>query len=271
MAAKQNAQGDLLTLAAIAIVVYAIANILHEGVGHAGACLIVGGRPRVLSSTYFDCDTAGLAGWAGRIVAAGGTLVNLAAAAVGFGALRRARAASPQLRYYAWLFVTVNLLQGTGYFLFSGVANIGDWAFVVAGWRPPWVWRIALAALGAASYWFSVRIALVQLGPFIGGDAPGRYRRATRLALVPYLTGATLYCLAGLVNPMGMGLVAVSAAAASLGGTSGLAWGPQLLRGEGIPHAGDGPTVISRHWGWIVAGGVVALSFVGVLGPGVQL
>ena len=55
-----RAKPDLLTLAAVAIVAYAVANVIHEGLGHAGTCVLVGGRPTVLSSMHFDGDTEGV-------------------------------------------------------------------------------------------------------------------------------------------------------------------------------------------------------------------
>ena len=65
------------TLVAIAVAAYAIANIAHEGVGHGGSCLAVGGKPEVLSAVHFECDVEGLPGIARKRLAAGGTLVNL--------------------------------------------------------------------------------------------------------------------------------------------------------------------------------------------------
>jgi len=204
-------------------------------------------------------------------VSAGGTLVNLVVAALALAWLRTGRGTSPHLRYFAWLLGTVNLLQGTGYFLFSGVANIGDWASVVEGLTPWWLWHLALAVVGGASYWVGVRITLVKLGPFIRGDGRARVSRAYRLTLLPYFMGAGLYCVAGLLNPISTTLVAASAAAASLGGTSGLVWGPQLLRGDAIPLPVEGPIPIPRSWRWILAAAAVAVLFVAVLGPGIRL
>jgi hypothetical protein len=37
-------QDDLLTVVSISIVVFALANILHEAVGHGGTCFLVGAR-----------------------------------------------------------------------------------------------------------------------------------------------------------------------------------------------------------------------------------
>ena len=65
---------DLLTVAAISIVVSVLASVLHEGLGHGGACLLVGGKPLQLSSMDFDSDTSGLPGWASRVISAGGTV-----------------------------------------------------------------------------------------------------------------------------------------------------------------------------------------------------
>ena len=88
--------------------------------------------------------------------------------------------------------------------------------------------------------------------------------------LVPYVTGAALYLVAGVFNPAGLGLLAISGAAASLGGTSGLAWGPQYLRGNIIPRASVSPIAILRNTGWIVAAAGVGLVFVAILGPGIN-
>jgi hypothetical protein len=265
----RNAPIDRLTVAAIAVVAYACANILHEGLGHGGACLIVGCTPKVLSSMHFDGDNTGLSRAATNFIEAGGTLANLLAAAVSFAWFGRYGAASVHARYFAWLFGTVNLLHATGYLLFSGVGNVGDWAEVVRGLQPAWAWRTAMAAIGGATYWFSVRYALVTMGPFIGGETPERYRRGLTLMLVPYFTGAALYLVAGALNPAGFVLVALSAAPASLGGTSGLAWGPQYLRGNIIPRAGVSPAAMPRSTGWIAAAVGVGFVFVAILGPGI--
>ena len=45
---------DLLTVTAIALVAYAASNVLHEAVGHGGACVALGGKPLALSSVHFE-------------------------------------------------------------------------------------------------------------------------------------------------------------------------------------------------------------------------
>jgi hypothetical protein len=268
------ARSDWVTIAAVAVLTYALGSVVHEGLGHGGACLIVGGIPRELSSMDFDCDLHGLGATAEKIVAAGGTIANLI---VGLGALALYRRASvtssPLWRFSLWLFAAVNLMQGTGYFLFSGVGGIGDWAVVIDGLEPPWLWRVVLAISGGALYFVTTTYLFNALGPLIGGARPDRYRRALGLATVSYIAGGALSLLAGFRNPAGLALVAISGAAASLGGTSGLAWGPQMLRGTptaSVDSPANDPPVIARRWGVIAIAAAASVVFILILGHGVH-
>jgi hypothetical protein len=261
---------DLLTLASLAVIAYALANVVHEGIGHGGTCVLVGGRPLVLSSMHFQGDTEGLSPLADRLIAAGGTVANLVAAALAAPFLRRSRGRSPATWLFLWTFINVNLLQGTGYPLFSGIGGIADWAAVIRGWEPQWPWRLALAAAGGLSYFAAVRWAMRALGSRLEETGPARVAAAYVYTLTPYLVGFGLYLAAGLLNPGGLALVAISAVASSLGGTSGFAWGPQLLRDPDIPPASGPVEALGRSWGWIAVAALVGLAFVGVLGPGIH-
>jgi hypothetical protein len=118
-------------------------------------------------------------------------------------------------------------------------------------------------------YVLFVCLALRELTFLLESTSPGRERCALILTVVPYLTGGLLSCIAGLFNPVGMVLVAISAAAASLGGTSGLAWMAMLLRGPWFPRVEPpAPFTIARSWTWIVAATILAVLFIAVLGPG---
>jgi hypothetical protein len=261
---------DRLSLVAIAWLAYTVANVAHEGVGHGGACLVVGGRPVALSAMHFEGDLDGLPPSARRWEAAGGTLVNLACGALCLLLLRRRGEPTPA-RYFLWLLGTLSLLQAFGYWLFSGIGRIGDWAVVWDGVEPAWLWRVGLALAGAAGYWMTIAASLRLLLPFVG-SGPDRARRAVALTVVPYLAGGLLYVAAGTLNPHGVRLVAISAAAASFGGASALAWMAQLLRNEKAYPPAAGPGLALRSLlGWRLAGLVVAAVFVFVLGPSIRL
>jgi hypothetical protein len=222
----------------------------------------------------FDCDLHGLGAAAEKIVAAGGRVANLI---FGLGALALYRwipvTSSPLGRFFVWLFAAVNLMQGTGYFLFSGIGGIGDWAVVIEGLNPSWFWRGLLALSGAALYFVTTIYLFNALSPFTGVARPERYRRALGLATVSYIAGGALSLLAGFRNPAGLALVAISGAAASLGGTSGLAWGPQMLRGTptaAVDPPSTDPQVIARSWQVIAIAGAASLVFILILGHGVH-
>lgn len=253
---------------AISIVAYALANTAHEGLGHGGTCLLVGGEPRVLDAVFFDCGTKALARSSREWIAAAGTLVNLGLAALAGLALALGGRKPTPGRYFLWLLMTVNLCQGTGYWLFSGIGGVGDWTVVAAGLAPGASGRILLTVVGVIGYGGTIVLALRTLSPFLGAD-PLRRKRAFVLTVVPYLAGGILYVVAGAFNPEGPALVAVSAAAASFGGTSALAWMATQL--DRVPADPGPPIELGRSAVWLAAGVLVAVVFVGVLGPGIRL
>lgn len=267
----------LPTVIAIALVAYALTNVAHEGLGHGGMCVAMGGEPRVLNAVYFECGRGGVTDAGSRWISAAGTLTNLAFAALTALLLRAGFVRAATGRYFLWLFLTLNLLQAFGYWMFSGLGGIGDWNAVVEG-RPHYIlWRIALAVVGTAAYWFvAVPIALRGLEPFLDEDNPdtgqGRLARAVRLTVVPYIAGGVLYVTAGLRNPESPWLVLISAAAASFGGASALAWMARLLRDrERYPPTGAPALALARSWPWLIAGAITAAIFIGLLGPGITL
>jgi hypothetical protein len=258
----ESTKPDLLTIAAIAIAATVIADFIHEGLGHGGMCIATGGQPLALSTVHFECSAES------RLVAAGGTLANLLFGALFWMASRAVKQAAPW-RYFFWLLMTFNLFEAGGYFLFSGIGNIGDWTAVVAGWQPAWAWRLGLAVLGTVTYFFLfVPLCLRELRPFLGKDAKLRVRRARQLTLVPYFAAGTLSCAAGALNPVGPLLILISAAAASFGGHSGLAWMSSLL--WRIPSTQLQMPEIKRSWGWMITALVLAILFIARLGPGVK-
>ncbi len=119
----------------------------------------------------------------------------------------------------------------------------------------------------------AVRFSLLELRPFISSDPRLRLRRAARLMRTPYLAGGCLECIAGARNPVGMYLVALSAAAASFGGTSGLVWMDNWLKDVRTFPLGPeaAPPSIGRSWPWIAAAACAAVVFVLVLGPGIRI
>ena len=260
--ASAPAHDDVLTVCAISVLAGMLGNVVHEGLGHAASALVTGAKSGVLSTVAWSSAQDS------RLVAAGGTLANLAAGLIFWIALRRARSASPRLRFFLLISLAFNLFDGTGYFLFSGFTDFGDWAAVIAGLPAHWLWRVLLVVTGVSSY-FAAAVLV--------GDALVRYvgvplndpRRLWRLLLLPYLTSIALGCASGLLNPVGIQLLWQSALPATAGGHSGFLWLRNYIPKGTVPERpSDG---IGRSYAWIAVAIALAIPFIFVLGRGITL
>src|SRR4051794_40371436 len=139
---------DWLTVSALAVVAHALSVFIHEALGHGGTCVAVGCTPRLLTTMQFRGDEHSLPKLAVDAISAGGSVANLVAAAIAMLLLRRYRGPARSGWFFLWLFATVNLLAATGYPLYSGLANIGDWANIVQNLKPAWLWHVVLASMG---------------------------------------------------------------------------------------------------------------------------
>jgi len=252
---------DRLTVIAISALACILQDVLHEGLGH-GVTAWLSGAHRLTMSTVAlqsDLDT--------RLISANGTLVNLVFAAVFWLLLRGSRRYRPATRYFLVLAMAGNLFTGTGYFFFSGVTNFGDWAAVIRGLEPHWMWQLGLVALGAASYYASMLVVAVRLNPFCEGT-PSRLRR---LCWTPYFTDGILAGIGGLLNPLGLFYVVASALPSTLGANAGLLSLPSLipLWHRGRVEDEEQAEPIRRSPAWIAAGLVASLLFLFVLGRGI--
>lgn len=260
-----QAAGDRITIVSIALISYMLTTILHEGAGHGLACLATGGQIVLLNTVSLDCSVDN------RLVTAAGSVMNVISAVVFFALARLTSRTLPALRYFFWFSMTISLFTPAGYLAFSGIGGFGDWALFIRGFQAQWAWRIGMTAVGIALYMLTARFSVREMRPLIGSDKDRRYARAVELTRLPYFAGGILSCIAGALNPQGWPLVALSAAAASFGGTSGLLWMTGPLERGGVPLGDDpSPAPIRRSWGWIAAASICAVVFIAVLGPGLR-
>lgn len=267
MAAKVNgvpvrANDDVLTVVAISLVAEMLADVLHEGLGHAAVALLMGAKSGVVStvawSSVFDS----------RLVAAGGTLANLAAGLVFWIALRKVTRGSVRLRFFLLTSLAFNLFAGTGYFFFSGVTNFGDWAVVFGGLPAHWMWRSLLVIVGIASYYGAVLVVGTGLMRYVGVPR-NDLRRLRRLTWIPYFSAVVLLSVAGLLNPIGIQLMWQSALPAAAGAHSGLLWLMYYVPSGTVPERGS--ESIGRNYVWVIVAAALSLGFIFVLGRGITL
>src|SRR6266850_3128772 len=112
-------QSNIFTTVAIAITAYALCDLVHEVAGHGIAALMIPGV-RFISLSTVALQTTGDS----RVVAAAGSIANVLVAAAALGRFHRLSRFSAG-GYFLWLFGSLNLLNGSGYPLYSAVLGYG--------------------------------------------------------------------------------------------------------------------------------------------------
>lgn len=260
----KNATIDWLTTIAIAGIAISLTIAIHEGF-HALSCIAVGGNLLEYSALHVQCSA--LPSAPDKFVAGSAAIGNIL---LGLGMLvflRSSSQKSNELKFFFWLFMLMNWMNGAGYLMFSGIANIADWAEVIQGWEPHWLWRIILTVVGTGLYTFFVWLALMELGKMIGGGEEDQISRAVKLGLISYGTAVFVVLGAGLFNPFGMlSLAVVAGLIGIVAGMSPLLWMMQWFRAKMFVKVPGKALTIQRQWHWILAATVVVLLYVVVLG-----
>jgi hypothetical protein len=243
------------TIISTAVISMGIAAILHEGLGHGVIAWLRGDIVTELTSNHLSSLRPD------RLVDAGGTIVNLITGAICLIASRLAGNRA-NLRYFLWFFAAVNLLDGTGYFMYSGIAGVGDWNAAIAGLPHQAAIRTVMSVFGAALYVQCVRLIGVAVRPFVANR--GEYNTVGRL---PYLAACIFYCIAGAFDPLGIKLLFLSTLPAAFGGLSGLLWADSLM-----PRTAPAqPLAVKPSVAWLWTALIFGCAFIVVLGRGIEL
>jgi hypothetical protein len=146
---EKSPEDDRLTVIPISAVAYICQAVCHEG-GHAVAGWLAGAHRIAISSIAFQIDIDSL--WA----VAAGVLVNLISAALLVLLLLKPQRYKSANHYFLVLAMSMNLLNGTVYLLYSGVFDSGDMRQVIEGLQPLWLWRLGLVLVGGVSFYGSI-------------------------------------------------------------------------------------------------------------------
>jgi hypothetical protein len=255
---------DWMTVVAIAAIAISFNVAFHEGI-HALACLAVGGPLQEYSALYEACGAATQT--QAKIVAGSAPTFNLIAGLLLWIILRNSRKQASEIQFFLWLFMLMNWCYGAGYLILSGVANIGDWAVVIEGWKPSWLYRVLMAIIGTLLFMLFVRLALQEFGKMIGGEGDEQIQRANKLFIVSYITSFVVVLLAGFFCPYGLLSLPVTAGLfAVLGALSPLLWMMRWFRRESFVKLVKEPLEIQRKWQWLVSAVIVVFAYVVILG-----
>lgn len=255
---------DWLTVVAISAIAISFNVAFHEGV-HALTCLAVGGHLQEYSALYAECDSP--TEMHAKIVAGSAPTFNLIAGVFLWIILRNSRKQSSEIRFFLWLFMLMNWCYGAGYLMFSGIANIGDWAVVINGWEPSWLWRVLITVMGMLFYIVFIRLALGEFGKMVGGEADEQLERANKLWIASYLTSFVVVLLAGFTCPYGLLSLPVTAGLFGvLGALSPFLFMVRWFRTARFVKLPKESLEIHRKWQWLLTSFIVVFIYVFILG-----
>ncbi len=255
---------DVPTMIAASAVAWVLADVLHEIVGHGGAAVLLGVPVRAVSTTTIFAEGDQIQSMVEvQVIHASATLVNLLTGCVALVALRSPRVTRSVSRYFLWVFATISFVLVTLNLLIGG-----DWAVVIQGMEPAGLWRAGVLAagilLGVLGYGLPLRLWLPDL----------RQHRWLQLKVtaVPVLVLLAVQTLSVLGSPFcsvpldtGTNALITSAALAVFFGL----W-LALVNLVPVPRS-SAPVdsiALARSTGWLAVGLIVAVLFIGVLGPG---
>ena len=268
---QRTALSDRLTVIAIAVIAYAGINICHEIVGHCGMAALLGTRCRYISSTDIRLvkEFTEIPTWKYNNILIAGSTANLIVGFVCLGLLRTWRTAQPALRCFLWLFMCVNLFLAATYITVAPIIKYGDSYYLIYNLPNQFIWRSAILLAGAVICWLSFRLCRAELGRLIGCGGRAARSVAWELIAPAYVAGGVVTVTSGLFSQIPVKWAQLQAAGGTFGLTIWLLLLPLSIPEE--PSPVEHPFVVPRSVGWIVAGALVALTFIGVLGPGIPL
>jgi hypothetical protein len=202
------------------------------------------------------------------MVAAAGSIANILTGLLLFALLRTRKKFGPAV-YFLWLLATLDLLNGTGYLFFSGLLDTGDWAVVIAGLTPHWVWRAGMAILGMVAYTRSTARSASALTSFVRSGRPAR-RDVVRLVVPAYVAGGLLLVAGAARNRISTDLIWLSGLSSGFGAMAGLLVVPRIVQGATQDSRNVAPA-LRASVAWLILGALTLFLFVGVLGPGVPI
>ncbi|HEY6927856.1 MAG TPA: hypothetical protein VI653_30550, partial [Steroidobacteraceae bacterium] len=119
-----DAQDNLSTVVAIALVAYVIADVAHHGLGHGLMCWLEGGQIELLSSVFVRCSRTALA------IDLAGPCANLILGLIAALALRVTQRLSVRMELFLVLLAGFNLMWFSIHLVFSVLTDSDDWAWL---------------------------------------------------------------------------------------------------------------------------------------------
>lgn len=263
---------DLLTLAAVSTVAWALSVFLHEFVGHALLAILMGLDVTVVSTTAVDVPTNQMAWdlWTSnqaKILLAGGTAMNIITGTIALFLLHYRKPASKASQYFLWLLVTFNFVIVIMYLVTATALGVGDWFGFVQGMEAS---KLITSLIIAAGVIFMIPGFALPLKVWMP-DLKGMRLTLLKITFVPVLVLTTLQVLSVLNSPFSNQSGEPEHLFISLFVCIHLLLWAILVNLIPVPRSGKVTESIDlqRSLIWVGIGITTSLLFIFVLGPGI--
>src|SRR3974390_3074489 len=261
---------DFITVAAVAVLAFIVADVAHEGLGHGLGFFFAGGKSSMLTTTRLIVwITLPDPQW--RIFDLGGPAGTLAAALLAWLGLRLLRTYPVQLRFFLWLVMAFSLFWAFGYLIFCGVTGRGDWMALIGGTRFLTMGRVLFVVLGILLYRLSIRLIVEELSWIVSPHRLNTKPRVARLIRFTYSFGGLTACAGAILDPWGAMEILRSGALSSFGAAVGLLAVPGFFARSPQKLAEPAQAPITRHLAWIFAAAAASIYYILILGPGILM
>ena len=189
---------DLLTLIAITIIAWSLANFLHEVIGHAGSAALLGIPVRAVSTTtmYIEWDQIKTVG-ENRIIHAAGAGMNLVTGIVALLFLRSQKATKYATRYFLWLFSTISFIIVTLNLISAPLIGGGDLTVIIQELENKELWKVIILGMGVILTIPGYALPLRLWMP----DLRGNRKTLLKITIVPVMTLIILQTLSLVGSP----------------------------------------------------------------------
>lgn len=261
------------TLIAISIIAWALVDIMHEIVGHAGAAIIVGVPVKAVSTStaylYVDWDQFitehGLNPI--RLFTLGGTIVNIVTGALALLALKWKKAMNTTICYFLWLFATLSTIIVAMNMVTNTLLGFGDWTEFISTLEQENIWKSIIVVVGLVLMVIGFVLSLRQWVP----SMKGHRLILLKITAIPVATMIAVQTLSLMKSPfVTLPPESNHLLASSFAYIHFILWVivVNLIPG---PRSTDNLDAIRlpRSNVWLVLGFIVFIFFILVLGPGI--
>ncbi len=265
---RRRLEIDTLTLVAISIVAWAMVIVLHEFVGHAVVALSMGIPVKLVTTSFVDIQQNQVRSFTqSQIISAGGTFLNLLTGAIALAFLQFRKSASNPLRYFLWLYTTMSLVVVCGYLISATAIGAGDWIQVIRELKPRNLFLAIIILSGVLIALPAYALPLRSWMPKMKGDR----LVLLKVTVIPVVTLIITQTLSVLRSPLTYEPSEVNPLLASAFIYIQFVVWSILVNVIPIPRSSNPIESIrlGRSVWWIVAGIIVLLPFVLILGFGV--